>query len=206
MEYEDFVLARRGLMAKVIRAGFEKLATGVDATPAAKMPKEHLPTVAELIEAGESLTLEFKSSLFVSYTEGVLEKVIVGSVTKTIAALLNTDGGILVIGVTDEGGIVGIEPDLQSKKFDLDRFENALMTIIVNAVGPVAAHRCKARFESVDGKTICLVDVEPSPAPVYATTDKGTNIFYTRLGNTTRILETPDAVEYIGARWGVTNS
>ena len=61
-------------------------------------------------------------------------------------------------------------------------------------------------FESVDNKTVCFVDVEPSPAPVYASTDKGANIFFTRLGNTTRILETPDAVEYIGARWGVTNS
>lgn len=206
MEYEDFVLARRSLMAKVIRAGFDKLATGVDSTPTTKTPKQHLPTVAELIEAGESLTVEFKSSLFVAYTDGVPEKVIIGSVTKTIAALLNTDGGCLVIGVTDEGGIVGIEPDLEVKKFDPDRFENALMTTIANAVGPVAAHRCKARFEPVDGKTVCLVDVEPSPAPVYANTDKGANIFYTRLGNTTRILETPDAVEYIGARWGVTNS
>lgn len=44
MEYENFVLARRFLMAKVIRAGFDQLATGIDSTPTRKIPKQHLPT------------------------------------------------------------------------------------------------------------------------------------------------------------------
>lgn len=205
MDYQKFLPARRKLIAQVIRAGFEKLTSGLNATPAAKAPLQHPSTVAELIEAGESLSVEFKSSLYVAQTEGVPEKVIIGSVTKTVAAMLNTEGGTLVIGVADNGDVLGLDADLALKKFDRDMFENALMTLLSNAVGPVAAHRCKARFETIGDKVVCLVDVEASSVPVYANTDKGTGLFFTRLGNTTRVLETPQAVAYIAERWGVAN-
>lgn len=46
MGYEDFGLALRFLMAKVIRAGFDKLATGIDSSPTTKTSKQHLPTMS----------------------------------------------------------------------------------------------------------------------------------------------------------------
>jgi hypothetical protein len=202
MDYDTFTAERQRLLAQVIKAGFEKLATGADPTFAGAIP-DTPPTVDELVAQGESLTVEFKGSLVHSYRPDVPAQVIVGSVVKTIAALLNSEGGTLAIGVDDDGNTLGIEPDLALKGFNLDNFENFLVTTLSQAIDPVAATRCRIRFEQRDGKQVCLVDVERSSRPVYADTDKGKRLFYVRAGNTTRILETKDAVNYIADRFGI---
>jgi hypothetical protein len=202
MEYDAFILERQKLIARVIKAGFERLSTGVEPAFGPPAPEIRLST-AELIEQGESLTVEFKGSMVHSYKPDIPEKVIIGSVVKTIAAFLNSEGGTLAIGLDDDGVVLGIETDLALKGFDLDKFENFLSTTIIQAIDPVAVTRCKVRFEELDGKTICLVDVDSSTRPVYADTDKGKRSFFVRVGNTTRALETKDAVEYIKDRFGV---
>jgi hypothetical protein len=70
-------------------------------------------------------------------------------------------------------------------------------------VAPVPASRCKTRFESIDGKTVCLIDVEVGAKPTYADSDKGKGIFFVRHGNTTRQLDTKETVEYIADRGGL---
>ena len=202
MDYDSFLEKRRHLMARVIRAGYAKLSAGVD-------PFEHAapaippPTVADLVAAGESETVEFKSSVFHSYKPDVPEKVITGAIIKTVAAFLNTNGGTLAIGLADDGTILGLAEDLKLKGFDLDKFENALRTLLINAVGTVPANRCRTRFEHVHGHDICLLDVEAGTKPTYADSDKGKGLFFIRAGNTTRQLDTKETVEYIAARWGL---
>jgi len=101
MEYDTFLDQRRHLIAKVIQAGYAKLAEGID--PFDQVPPTiPPPTVAELVAAGESETVEFKSSLFHSYKPEIPAKVITGSVIKTVAAFLNTSGGTLAIGMADD--------------------------------------------------------------------------------------------------------
>lgn len=202
MEYDKFLESRRKLIAQVVRAGFLKLAEGVD--PFAHSVEAPPPaSVAELIEQGESLEVEFKSSVYHSFKPGIPEKVVTGSVLKTIAAFLNTSGGTLAIGVADDGTVLGLDSDLDLKKFDLDKFENALHTLVINSMGTVAAGRCTVRFEQVGGKDVCLVDVSPSAKPVYADTEKGKGVFFVRAGNTTRNLDTKETVEYVEDRWGI---
>jgi hypothetical protein len=66
----------------------------------------------ELIKRGESKTLEFKSTLRWNLREDRQDdRVVTHAVLKTIAAFLNTEGGDLLIGVADDGAIVGIERD-----------------------------------------------------------------------------------------------
>ena len=201
MDYEVFLEARRSLMADVIRGAFKKLSTG--SVPDEMIPSDQFPKLAELIEAGESLNVEFKSSVWFSYRPDVPEKVISGGILKTIAALLNSEGGTLVIGIDDDGKPLGLQPDFDLKRLDADKFENALTTLFINAVGTVAAKRCKIRFEKLGNNLIALIDVEKSPKPIYAKTDKGKETFYIRAGNTTRILEGREIVEYIGESWGL---
>lgn len=201
MEYDAFLESRRRLMANVIRAGYTKLAEGVD--PFGHAPAVILPKVAELLAAGESETVEFKASVFHSLKPDVPEKVITGSIIKTVGAFLNTNGGTLVIGVADDGTILGLADDLQLKSFNLDGFENALRTLLINAVGAVPASRCGTRFQHVDGVDVCLVDVEAGLKPTYADTDKGKGLFFIRAGNTTRQLDTKETVEYVANRWGL---
>jgi hypothetical protein len=67
---------------------------------------------AELIKRGESKTLEFKSTLRWSLKENRKDdKGVTHAVLKTVAAFLNTEGGDLLIGVADDGSVVGIEHD-----------------------------------------------------------------------------------------------
>ena len=72
---------------------------------------------AELIKRGESKTLEFKSTLRWNLRRRTAEddKCITHAVLKTIAAFLNTEGGDLLIGVADDGSIVGIDRDQLAK-------------------------------------------------------------------------------------------
>jgi predicted HTH transcriptional regulator len=202
MGYEEFLEIRQKMIAKVIKAGFEHL-TAAHHIPTATAVAERRATFAELAEQGESLTVEFKSSMIHSYKPEVPEKVIIGSVIKTIAAFLNSEGGTLVIGADDDAHPLGIDVDLQTKNFTRDSYENFIMTAISNAIDTVAAARCRVRFENLGDATVCLVDVESSSRPVYATTDKGKDVFFVRTGNATRALETKEVVAYIQDRFGV---
>ncbi len=66
----------------------------------------------ELIKQGESKTLEFKSTLRWNLVEDRKDdKVITHAALKTVAAFLNTEGGDLLLGVADDGSVVGIEVD-----------------------------------------------------------------------------------------------
>ena len=110
---------------------------------------------------------------------------------------MNSGGGTLGIGITDDGDILGLQPDLDYKKQDIDAYQNWLSTLFINAMG--GAHVSKyvnIRFETVDDKLVCLVDVKKSSVPIYANTIKGDGIFYVRTVNTTRILTPPEIPDY----------
>ena len=56
------------------------------------------------------------------------------------------------------------------------------------------------RFEPIGDNVVCLVDVTKSTPAVYADTIKGREIFYVRVGNSTRILSGSEMVRYIENR------
>ncbi|MEK6862171.1 MAG: ATP-binding protein, partial [Nanoarchaeota archaeon] len=67
--------------------------------------------IISLIEEGESNKLEFKSTLRTNLHTNQADKQVEHSILKTLAAYLNSDGGTLLIGVSDIGEICGIEKD-----------------------------------------------------------------------------------------------
>jgi predicted HTH transcriptional regulator len=71
-------------------------------------------------------------------------------VLKTIAAFLNTEGGDLLIGVADDGSIVGIERDqLESD----DKFMRHLTQVVRNGLGDRASTCIDPKAEIVlEGK------------------------------------------------------
>ena len=94
------------------------------------------------------------------------EKVINEGIIKTVAAFLNIRGGTLAIGITDDGDIRGLQPDLDYKHQDLDGYQNWLTTLLVQNIGGgvVGAH-VRLRIESVGSEVVCLVDVAARPGP-----------------------------------------
>ena len=198
LEYLDFIAQRRKLIAAVIRDGF-KVLTG-DVVPNKGARAE--PSVAELLGDMESLRIEFKSTARVALSSDSPEKVINESVIKTVAAFMNSDGGTLGIGISDDGDVLGILPDLDFKKQDLDGYQNWLSTLFMNGMGQaVVAKGVNIRFETVEDCVVCLVDVNKSSSPVYADTIKGKETFYIRVGNKTRILTGAEMVKYTKERF-----
>ncbi len=157
----------------------------------------------ELIKRGESKTLEFKSTLRWSLKDDRQDdKGVTHAVLKTIAAFLNTEGGDLLIGVADDGSIVGIEADrLESD----DKFMRHLAQVVRNGLGDRAGTCIDPKCQIVQGKTVCVLSCQRSPEPVFLkwkgleATSEGD--FFVRSGPGTVKLPPDSAREYIRTRF-----
>lgn len=158
---------------------------------------------AELIKRGESKTLEFKATLRWNLREDRQDaKLVTHAVLKTIAAFLNTEGGDLLIGVADDGSIVGIERDqLESD----DKFMRHLAQVVRNSLGDRASTCIDPETQIVQGKTVCVVSCQRSPEPVFLnwkdTAAEPGGDFYVRSGPSTVRLPRESAGEYIRTRF-----
>jgi hypothetical protein len=92
------------------------------------------------------------------------DKGVTHAVLKTIAAFLNTEGGDLLIGVADDGSIIGIERDqLESDA----KFIRHLAQVVRNGLGDRAGTCIGPKTQVVDGKTVCVASCQRSPEPVF---------------------------------------
>jgi len=190
--FPDFLEARRQMIALKLNEFMKSLVTEAEIV--------HERPVAELISLGESATLEFKSTLQWDMVENQVNIRLRYSVLKTIAAFLNSAGGTLVIGVEDDGHICGLSNDLRTTHHSLDKFEQLLTTLMAERIGAHYAGFIRNRFESVGEQTVCVVDLDKAPEPVFVK-EPGGNMFYIRFGNTTRSLDIEEAVSYIQTNW-----
>jgi Schlafen, AlbA_2 len=154
-----------------------------------------------LIAQGESANLELKSSFRWDLKENKVNRALEGVVLKTLAGYMNGNGGTLLIGVADDGSIVGLENDYQTlKKQDRDGFEQALMTAVATQLGGDACHSVQMMFQSIEQKDVCRVIAGPAHRPVYLRSGE-TPKLYVRTGVSTRELNVQEAVNYTEARW-----
>ncbi|MGI9584131.1 MAG: RNA-binding domain-containing protein [Acidimicrobiia bacterium] len=165
--------------------------------------KPELP-IAQTIGQGESATVEFKSTarwnVHTQSRDDKMELVI----AKTIAGFLNAEGGLLIIGVDDDGHAVGLDMDLaQMKAPDHDRYELWLIDLLERTIGKPAVAFVTVGFEPFEEDYVVTVRVEPSDTPVFVDEPKGgrTADFYVRMGNSTRKLLTDEFAEYERSRW-----
>lgn len=198
MEYWEFIEERRTLISQVIKKGYEKLSSNHQSDELIHQG----PTIGELIQEMETLKVEFKETARVSKNSEIPETVINEGIIKSVAAFLNTEGGTVGIGISDDGDITGLQPDLEYKNHDLDQFHNWLSTLLMNKIGEACvAQNVKIRFETSDDKVVCLIDVKKYNSAVFANTTKGKEVFYVRVGNTTRILEGSEMTNYINSHF-----
>jgi hypothetical protein len=155
-----------------------------------------------LIRRGEDDSLEFKSSFRYDYRLQKVNKALEAVIMKTLAGFMNTQGGSLLIGVADDGSIVGLENDIQTLgRKDGDGYTQALMSTVADKLGTPACRLLRILFHQQDGKHVCRVVILPSPVPVYAKEDKQSK-FYIRTGSGTREMDLQEAVTFIKTKWG----
>ena len=121
---------------------------------------------------------------------------------KTIAAFLNSDGGDLLVGVAEDGTIVGTEQDHFESD---DAFLAHLAEVVRVGLGDRAAGRIDAKMHIAQGKTVCLVSCQRSPEPVHLRW-KGVEAssegdFFVRSGSGTVRLPPESVREYVRTRF-----
>ncbi len=151
------------------------------------------------IDQGEGPRLEFKSTLLWNVRAGKKDPKMAYAVLKTIAAFLNTEGGVLLIGVEDDGTLQGMEDDLRLFGGSRDRFEQHLDNLIAGHLGPEHAPRIRRRFGEVEGKAVYVVEVERATEPVYLRWQE--EEFYIRMQTSTRSLSRRETVAYTRSHW-----
>ncbi|WP_347990060.1 ATP-binding protein [Methylomonas sp. AM2-LC] len=158
--------------------------------------------IPSIVRQGEGPYLEFKSSLRWDLVESRVNRSLEAVTLKTITGFLNSAiGGTLLIGVADNGEILGVEHDYQSlKKQNQDGFERAIMTFVSEFLGADLCPFLHILFHDIDGKQVCRVIVTPSPRPVFLE-QNNTPKFFVRTGGATRELNIQEALGYVAGRW-----
>lgn len=144
------------------------------------------------IYGDETDTKEFKSTIV--YPAGATGPDIdtqMEIILQTIAGFMNAKGGVLYIGVNDNGDVVGIESEytfLNLSKKDKkcyqqnkDGYQNKIRSGIIRHLGPVAQDYVTFSFPQHDEHTVCEVTVEESHSVIWYDEREA----YKRTGNRT---------------------
>ncbi len=118
------------------------------------------------------------------------------AVLRTLAGLLNRDGGTLIIGA-DDGSPIGLEVDGFENE---DRMGLHLVNIVNRSMGPSVWPLVHMNSEDFEDGRVLAVRCERSRVPAYVRDGKAER-FYVRTGPSTTELPTSSALEYIDQRF-----
>lgn len=149
-------------------------------------------TIEQLIQKGENKCLEFKSTLRWHIVISRDDSAIEGSILKTVAAFLNSDGGTLLVGVDDHGNLLGTE---------LDHFQNDdkyllhFSQLVNSKIGKQFLDYISWELKEVQGKQVFRIDCQQSPSPVFLKLGDRDEL-YIRSGPSTVPLSAREVLEY----------
>ena len=160
---------------------------------------EEKRNVLKEIDEGESSRLEFKSTLRTNLKTGEKDPRMERAVLKTLVAFLNSRGGTLLIGVADDGTILGV--DLQSFENSKDKFGLHLNNLIKTQIGSEFLPFIRFTMIDFDDRTVARVVCQVSDRPVFLTDGKE-QIFYVRSGPSTIDLHGMELLYYANHNFG----
>ena len=149
-----------------------------------------------LIRRGESDTLEFKSTLRTNLKTGEKDKRMEKAVLKTLTAFLNTEGGTLLIGVTDEGEILGIDEESFDNR---DKMNLHMTNLISSQIGDEFLPYIRFKLIEFEDKAVMKVVCKRCDIPVFLKDGK-TEQYYVRSGPSSVELTGSDMVKYVGRK------
>ncbi|MGE5424407.1 MAG: helix-turn-helix domain-containing protein, partial [Syntrophothermus sp.] len=165
------------------------------------LERELEKNLGALISKGEDDDLEFKSSFRYDYRQDKVNKALEMVILKTLAGFMNTRGGSLLIGVADDGSILGLEKDYNTlNRKDSDGYTQLIMSSVADKIGTPACRLLRILFHHQDGKEVCRIIVLPSPTPVYVREDNQSR-FFIRTGSGTREMDVAEAIVFIRNKW-----
>jgi len=191
--FEDFLEDRRRKIAREINKFMNSL---IKKTPSTA-------TISELIKEDESFNLEFKSTFSYDIRTKKTNKELKHSVLKTIISFANSGGGTLLIGVSDDHKIIGLEQDYKSNwKENKDGFLLEFRKYLQNTIGLTEFKRyVDLEFHNIEGKEILEINVERALRPIYMKMN-GSKVLYIRDENRTEPLtDAEEITKYVKENW-----
>lgn len=153
------------------------------------------------VSQGEGNQVEFKSTVRMNLHSNNPGKEIELAWLKGVVAFLNTDGGLLFLGVDDEGEFLGL---------NADRFPNDdkcmlhVKNLIKDHIGPSYFQFIDFGIREIEGSNLVYIQVKPATIAAYLKPKVGEEIFYIRSGPASEKLPVSKVLEYLKRR-GVTD-
>jgi hypothetical protein len=172
-----------------------------------KLADDGTGLIRQLIAAGESRLVEFKSSMRYCLNQKSPQTYVEHSSFKNLAAFLNSDGGHLFIGVDDNGEIIGLEDtDFSTFKGSnkKDEFLKHFDNLTEKYFGNGLAGLLNVQFHEVDKKTIAVVEVKgkaPEPVILKNPEKSGKEEFFIRRNASAKDLTMYEFFTYAKEQW-----
>lgn len=134
-------------------------------------PPDIRTQIQELIAQGEGLTVEFKQEIPPDHDK----------MLKTVAAFANGRGGVILLGVTNDGDVVGITPS-----GDINREKDRITNMIRNTVSPDPEIRIEHCDMDGKGTYVIAIFVDKGVSPLYGLHHDKPEIYVRRQATTFR--------------------
>jgi len=151
------VLLCAGLLALLLARRHQKTTL----LPGSPLTEEH---IRQLIAQGESTRLEFKSTMRMNLKRGKAGKEIEIAWLKGVIGMMNTDGGVLLLGVDDAGAILGLNADNFANE---DRCLLHFKNLISRHVGLEHSRFLYFELVDIDQMQVGVIRIEKSPQPAF---------------------------------------
>ena len=159
---------------------------------------DSIEEIIQEIKQGEGETQEFKSTLRTNLHINQPDKKIEHSILKTITGFLNSKGGIIYIGITDEGKVLGIKKDNFENP---DRFHLHFTNLFKQKIGKKYLNLINTKTIQIKDRHIFRIECKKSKKPIFIKDGKE-EFFYTRIGPQTTELKGSELIEYVEKKFG----
>jgi hypothetical protein len=191
-KYEEFLVARRAMLADAINAFIDSFDSEEDS---------HEINHENVLAMGEDDYTEFKTSMRWDPVRKIVNKDLEHTIARTIAAFMNSGGGTLYIGVEDDGTVVGVENDYVTfKNKNRDGFLLYLTELIGRYIGKEFNQFTDFKIVEINGKDVCVVSISKAAMPAYVSRDNAED-FYVRSSASSQNMSVREASEYIKLHW-----
>ncbi|MCM1987932.1 helix-turn-helix domain-containing protein [Methanococcoides seepicolus] len=161
----------------------------------------HKAEILKFIEKGEYEKLEFKPYLTTPPDGYKLDKNQKYKIAKSIAGFINSEGGHLLIGVSNCGSILGLDNEYSNRESRLDRDDfnlKLIRTMEKYIPKEVLNDFLIITYHEIFGKDICCIEIKKSEKPFCLKNGE----FFIRFFASTPLLSGSQKIEYIKIHWG----
>lgn len=157
-------------------------------------------TLDECLRRGESDSVEFKATLRLDLRTMQVSQVVESEVARAVAAMANFEGGTVLVGVEDDGHILGIQREFKTLgRKNRDAWELKLREVLNRHLDRDFVASAIVEYEEHEESTVAIIRVPRSQEAVWFQDTSGP-VLIVRSGNSSQVLNARESQRYLRAR------